>query len=222
MFRCNHVCKKVMGFGNTKWVLRGQFISSNYKLADAWGWSESSVRKFMRLLTDNDMIRREPSVKWTLYECTNYCAYQSVDASELQPNPNAQKTHKKRTAHAQKTPNNNDNNYKELKEVINTYSNDPKLNEALMNFLDMRIKKKKEPTVNAMELVIKKIKPFDIETQIQMIENSIVGGWTDVYKLKEEKQLIYQKPDKPSQRNNFDQRDFDEAYPNGLFYNNTK
>jgi hypothetical protein len=189
-----------MGYGDTKWVLRGQFISSNYKLAEAWGWSESSVRKFMRLLTDNDMISRKPSVKWTLYECTNYCAYQSVDASEIQAKPNVQKTHKKRTANAQRAPNNNDNNYKELKEVISTYSNDPKLNESLTNFLDMRIKKKKEPTVNAMELVCKTLKSFDIETQIAMLNKSIVNGWTDVYALKETNQ---QTPTKPTGKISF-------------------
>ncbi len=185
MFRCNHVCKKVMGFGDIKWVLRGQFISSNYKLAEAWGWSESSVRKFIKLLETELMVMTSSHSKFTLYEVTNYYVYQSVDDSELQTNSNVQKTHRKRTAHAQKTPNNNDNNYKELKEVINTYSNNPKLNEALMNYLDMRIKKKKVPTVHAMELVFKTLKPFNTETQIAMLNKSIVNGWTDVYEPKE-------------------------------------
>lgn len=188
IFRCNHVCKKVMGYGNVNWVLRGQFISSNYKLAEAWGWSESNVRKFIRLLQDNQMMLRKPSVKWTLYEVIKYCVYQSVDTSESQEYPNAQKTHKKRTTNAQKTPNKNDNNDKELKELINTYTQDPDLIISLEKFIDMRINKKKPPTNEAMRLILKKLKPFSTLIQIKMLEKSIVNNWTDVFPLKESNQ----------------------------------
>lgn len=203
-----------MGFGNIEWVLRGQFISSNYKLAEAWGWSESSVRKFMRWLQDNGMIIRKANVKWTLYEVTKYCVYQSNDISELQPIKNAQKTRKKRTTNAQRTPNNNDNNYKTLKEIINIYATDPKLNSTLLNFLDMRIQKKKVPTDRAMELIIKTLKPFDIDTQILMLEKSIKSGWPDVYPLNEPKKMEAQK----SNRDNFEQRDSD--YTDENFFSN--
>lgn len=185
MFRCNHVCKKVVGYGDITWVLRGQFISSNYKLAESWGWSESSVRKFIKLLEKDSMLIVKANSKFTLYEVTNYCVYQSADISETQPIPNAQKTHKKRTPHAPRTPNNNDNNYKELKEVINIYTNDPALNESLQSFLEMRIKKKKVPTEHALQLIFKTLDKHDIITKIQMVNKSVVNGWTDVYKPKD-------------------------------------
>lgn len=114
ILRCNHVCNKVTGYGKCEWVLRGQFISSNYKLAEYWGWSESTVRIFIKLLESEKMIIKKSFSKYTLYEVTNYCVYQSIDTEGLQEITNAQKTHKKRTRHAQKTPNNNDNNNKEL------------------------------------------------------------------------------------------------------------
>jgi biotin operon repressor len=214
MFRCNHVCKKVIGFGDINWVLRGQFISSNYKLAEAWGWSESSVRKFMRWLQDNGMIVRKASVKWTLYEVTKYCVYQGIDTSELQQISNARKTHKKRTTNAQRTPNNNDNNYNKLKEIINIYTSDPKLNESLNNFLEMRIQKKKMPTENALNLITKKLSKFDISVQIEMVNKSVVNGWTDVYELKPNQTNTYQKQDK-SNRTNFEQREYDDNYFKG-------
>lgn len=117
MFRCNHVCKKVIGYGDCVWVLRGQFISSNYKLADAWGWSESSVRQFIKLLVKEKMIIILSSRHYTLYEVVNYCVYQSLDNAELEEISNAQKTHRKRTLNAQKTLNNNDKNIKNDKKI---------------------------------------------------------------------------------------------------------
>ncbi len=214
VFRCNHVCRKVVGYGDIKWVLRGQFVSSNYKLAEAWGWSESSVRKFIKLLVKDSMITATANKNYTLYEVVNYCVYQSIDITELQQKSNAQKTHSKRTPHAQRTPNNNDNNYKTLKEIINIYATDPKLNSTLLNFLDMRIQKKKVPTDKAMELIINTLKPFDIETQIQMLEKSIKSGWTDVYPPNEPKKMEAKK----SNRDNFEQRD--NEYSGENFFSN--
>jgi hypothetical protein len=51
-----------------------------------------------------------------------------------------------------------------------------------------------------MELVCKTLKSFDIETQIAMLNKSIVNGWTDVYALKETNQ---QQPTKPAGRISF-------------------
>jgi hypothetical protein len=118
IFRCNHVCKPVTGFGLIKWVKRGEFISSNYKLAEAWGWSEASVRTFMRLLEYNKMILRKSFVKCSLYILQNYAYFQSTEIEDYNQIQNARKTHKKRTEHAQKTPNNNDKNVKNEKKNI--------------------------------------------------------------------------------------------------------
>ena len=83
LLRCNHVCKKVMTGGGLKWVLRGQFIGSNYKLAEAWGWSESSTRRFIKLLIDEGMLSVLSTRHYSILEVTKYGAYQSIDNSEL-------------------------------------------------------------------------------------------------------------------------------------------
>jgi NACalpha-BTF3-like transcription factor len=117
IFRCNHICKPVSGFGNIQWVKRGEFISSNYKLAEAWGWSESAVRTFMRQLEYNKMILRQSFVKFSLYILQNYTYFQSAETEDLSEVANAQKTHRKRTGNAQKTPNNNDKNEINIKDI---------------------------------------------------------------------------------------------------------
>lgn len=222
MFRCNHVCKKVIGYGDVKWVLRGQFISSNYKLAEAWGWAESSVRKFMRLLTDNGMIRRKTSVKWTLYECTNYCVYQSIDTSEIQPKPNAQKTRKKRTANAQRAPNNNDNNYKNINNNINTLGDKPQTTKFI------------PPTVDEVKAYCKeRNNAVDAE---KFIDHYAAANWfRGKTKIKDWKACVRtweknekDKPSntyqtrKPTQSTNFEQREYGDEYYDNFFVNTQK
>jgi DNA replication protein DnaD len=121
MFRCNHTCRQIPRDGGMVWILRGQFVLSNYKLAEAWGWSESSVRVFLKLLSSQKMLTILSTRHYTLYEVTKYCVYQSRYLEELEGFQNAQETHKKRTRNAQETPNNilkNDKNDKKLKKVL--------------------------------------------------------------------------------------------------------
>ncbi len=181
MLRCNYVCKPITGYGNLKWVKRGEFVSSNYKLAEAWGWSESAVRNFMRRLEYNGMILRQSFGKCSLYFLQNYAHFQSVETEDLSQPSNAQKTHRKRTRNAHAAPNNNDNNIKELKDYLNIYIQDDSLKQSYIDFIDMRIKKKKLPTIKAIELIIKKLQPFDIDIQKNALEKSIVNGWSDVF-----------------------------------------
>lgn len=202
MFRCNHVCKKVIGYGDYTWVLRGQFISSNYKLADAWGWSESSVRQFIKLLVKEKMITVLSSRHYTLYEVTNYCVYQSLDNAELEEISNAQKTHRKRTGNAQKTPNKNDKNDKNDKKNI---------------FIP--------PTLDEVKAYCKernnKIDPekwFDFyESKNWMIGKNKMSNWKAAVRTWEKSDNIKSTTSKAANKGNFDQRkytdeDFESLY----------
>jgi hypothetical protein len=188
LFRCNHVCIKMPPQYQGIWILRGQFLLSNLKLAETWGWDEKKVRRFMGYLEQEGMIRYFPRNKFCVYECVKYAELQATESDYLQTIHAEQKPSKRRTKAEQTPTNNNDNNDKELKELINTYAQDPKLNDTLNKFLDMRVSKKKTPTNYAMELIFKTLKPFDIETQIKMLEKSIVSQWTDVFPLKDKPQ----------------------------------
>jgi len=201
IFRCNHICNKVTGYGKCDWVLRGQFISSNYKLAESWGWSESSVRAFIKLLESENMLTKKSFSKYTLYEVTNYCVYQSVDTEVLQENSNAQKTRKKRTENAQKTPNNNDNNEKNEKKVIKkiieidetiieNYTNDLDLKEAIRSFIDHREVKKKPLTNNSLKLMLIKLDKLSSsnQTKTDILNESVISGWLGIFPLKNQNQ----------------------------------
>ena len=80
-------------------------------------------------------------------------------------------------------------------EIINSYTTSEELKTALIEFVKMRKAIKKPLTDNALKLIIKKLDTIasnDTE-KIQILENSIVGGWQGVYALKaEDKQQAQQ------------------------------
>lgn len=71
-------------------------------------------------------------------------------------------------------------------EVIDTLVTDPKLKEALIEFIKMRKLSKKPPTDHALELLIKKLFKMssDPETQIEIVEQSILNNWQGFFPLK--------------------------------------
>ena len=125
IFRCNHRCVRVPIGGKLTLVKRGQFISSNLKLGEAWKWDEKTVRRFMLLLQQECMVSFFPTNKYTLYEVTNYAEHQSVDTVAVQPVKRRAKAEqmpsKSRTNAEQAPTNNNDlimiNNDKEIKDI---------------------------------------------------------------------------------------------------------
>ena len=80
-------------------------------------------------------------------------------------------------------------------EIINAYTDNEELKNALLEFVKMRKAIKKTLTDNALKLITKKLDTIasnDTE-KIQILENSIVGGWQGVYPLKaEDKQQAQQ------------------------------
>jgi hypothetical protein len=62
---------------------------------------------------------------------------------------------------------------------------DEKLNKTFMDFINMRKSIKAKMTDRAIELMIKKIEKEQPDTAIQMLEQSIMNGWKDIYPLKE-------------------------------------
>ncbi|MFC0204713.1 hypothetical protein [Novosphingobium soli] len=59
---------------------RGQLCVSRSQLADAWGWSPSSVERFLTRLETEQMIGRETGQGRTIITICNYAKYQDVEA----------------------------------------------------------------------------------------------------------------------------------------------
>lgn len=72
-------------------------------------------------------------------------------------------------------------------DILDNMVTDPKLKEALIEFIKMRKLSKKPPTDHALELLIKKLFKMssDTETQIEIVEQSITNNWQGFFPLKQ-------------------------------------
>lgn len=81
----NHKEKKILFNGSFKKVDVGERITSEQKLAERWGVSRNTVRKFLSLLVEDDMISIEKSRKnGTTYKVNNYAIYQGFSEEKKQ------------------------------------------------------------------------------------------------------------------------------------------
>lgn len=65
--------------------------------------------------------------------------------------------------------------------IKDTYFDDEELNDLFKDFLDMRKKKKVPNTDRSIKLLLNKLNKYSIEEQKDMIERSIISGWTSVF-----------------------------------------
>lgn len=83
----------------------------------------------------------------------------------------------------------------EKKEEKKPYFANAELNSIFTEFIEVRKKLKAVNSERAIKTLINKLNKYDDDTKYQMIENSIVNSWKDVYELKEQKAIGYkQKP----------------------------
>ena len=79
----NHKDVKMPIGENIEIIKRGQFVTSISKLADKWMWSFNTVKKFLNLLENDNMLTRKSDNSKTVITIINYELYQySGDENE--------------------------------------------------------------------------------------------------------------------------------------------
>jgi len=75
--------------------------------------------------------------------------------------------------------------------IIDDFTKDESLKESIWDYIKMRISMKKKPTDRALKEVLKKLSSFESDTgrQIEILNKSIIGSWTDIYPLKDNQKL---------------------------------
>lgn len=124
----NHDSNKVLLGNEVIEVNRGEFITSEVKLMDRWGWSKSKVRSFLELLQKDKMLIKISDKKKTTIYIENYSDYQDSQTTK-EPQKDYEETIKK----LQKDTNNNVNNANNenkkilpLKKETKIFTNDDK------------------------------------------------------------------------------------------------
>ena len=73
--------------------------------------------------------------------------------------------------------------------IINSYTDNPELRQALIDFIEMRKRMKKPPTVRALKLCLKKLDDLAVDDFIKtkIVNQSVVCCWLDFFELRNNK-----------------------------------
>ena len=169
----------------------GQLICGEDKLASKWGWSRGKVKRYLDMLENLGMIKKNGTPYGTLITVENYTKYQgeclysdttddTTDGTSLDTTGGTSDgTHKKNVK--------KDKNVKNVKKDI--YIGVPdELKTAFMEFAEMREAKKKPiMTENTVTRILNRLEKFASSTdeKIAILNQSTDHCWIDVYDLKE-------------------------------------
>ncbi|MEA4963986.1 helix-turn-helix domain-containing protein [Lutispora sp.] len=137
-------------------------------------------------------------------------AYSPVETPDINNINNINKEERKKEGKNKSSPT--------YQKIIDSFTQDEKLIEAIWGYIQMRIAKRAKPTDRALELVLKNLTLMaagDIQVQIDILNQSTMNNWTDIYPLKDKgaaKELAAAKDnEKPKGRtfNNFNGRSYD-------------
>ncbi|MGJ0848293.1 conserved phage C-terminal domain-containing protein [Tissierella praeacuta] len=126
----NHEYKKIPLGNELVEVKRGSRVTSIRQLCDRWGWSNTKVRGFLKLLEEEKMLIVKSDSKKTTLTVVNYNDYQVAKDSE-NDTETTEKHHRNIAEKSQKHTNNNDNNdnndnkdiYADIVEYLNSKTN---------------------------------------------------------------------------------------------------
>lgn len=194
----NHEDKKFL-LGNELMIVKcGSLVTSIEKLKARWGWSNTKVINFLKLLENDEMITRKSDTKKTVITLLNYSKFNGYEKTKTMPKryENDTKTIRKHTNNNENNINNNNNKEKKERKKETSYDeilssvSDDSLRDLYVEYIKMRKMIKSPMTDRALTMLIKKVnelEPTSIDRQKQLIETAIMNNWKSVYPLKENK-----------------------------------
>lgn len=96
----------------------GQFVTSQVKLAEAWGWNRETVNKYLKRLKNDEQIGYKTSNKFTLITICNWDSYQNPDKEKPAAKPTAKPTTAQHQGSTKTGTINNEKNEKNIKHLL--------------------------------------------------------------------------------------------------------
>lgn len=199
-------CLALANFQDTKWrgieIPRGSFIGSIASLAEKTGLSEKQVRTSLKRLKAAGNLASQSTNRYTIYKVENYDMYQaegkpegSLRASKGQARgkqgATAEERKERQEGKEEKQKEKKKKEKFEPKRMIEDYTQDPSLREALLDFLDFRKSAKAAvSTKRQMQLLLNKLDQLshgDHQKKIKIVNRSTENGWKGFFELREEK-----------------------------------
>lgn len=185
----NHQNNKFLFDGQLIEVNRGEFITSVRQLCERWGWSNTKVNRFLKMLEDDQMLIRKSDSKKTVITIVNYDFYQRYESKETtqKRQQNDAEASQKHTNNNDKTMNNNvNNNNPRNSQKTREYADDDP-NKKLAILLLKLIRKNqniKEPNLdkwaNTIRLTIEADKRTGKEVQDMIVWSTSDEFWSGV------------------------------------------
>lgn len=112
LFLVNHRSKKSLIDGRLQEIERGQTVTSVRKLCDRWGWSNTKVHRFLKMLESDGMVNVKSDSKKTVINVVNYSVYQDSESEKTtqKRQSNVTETSQKHTNKNEKKDKNEKNN----------------------------------------------------------------------------------------------------------------
>lgn len=178
-------------------IKAGQAIIGYSKLATELGFTVQQVRTALKKLESTGEITRNSTNKFTVITVENWEDYQLDSYDSNKRATNEQQTNNKPTTNGQQTNNKPITTSEECKERKNVkkermkeiYKEIPaELHEPLEAFMEMRKSIKKPLTDNALKIMLNKLNKLsngDIQTSINILNESTMNCWQGIFPLKE-------------------------------------
>jgi len=171
----------------------GESLKSHLTWGKRWGWSESKVRRYFKLLKNMGQIVEKSEVKTTRISLINYHTYDPRRRAN-----DDEATSKRRASDDEATTDKNDNNVKnEKKRTKENFIFPESYSEALKSkfndFIDNRKELKKPVTKKAFTALVEKLNSLSAGNEsiaIQILNNSIESGWSGLFQIKNSKGKI--------------------------------
>lgn len=174
----NHEDRKVFFENEIIHVKRGEFISSEPKLAERWGWSRTKVRNFLTLLEKDCMIlNKKEGKKRTRIIVLNYNEYQEFKDNEktIDETTGEQDEDKGRTReeHKQELKNLRIKELKNIEEDSSTTLSKEVLNQIIKEWNQLGLQQLKgiNKNTNRYSMLKARISEYSLNEVIQAIKN---------------------------------------------------
>lgn len=109
LLRANHDCVKVPVGSDFITLEPGDFMTSEVKLAEAFGWSRTKIRRFISRLESDHMCVKKAASKGTVISVVNWALYQNPQTAKEQKK-NSRRYSRRTAKEQQKNTDNNINN----------------------------------------------------------------------------------------------------------------
>ena len=166
-------------------IKRGQCLTSLKRIHERTGLTYQQIRTSLDKLQKSQEINKQITNRYSIITINKYNDYQNIDK---------QTTNKRQTNDNIIIKNNKNNTNKEInikenisKDIQKKYFESLKVNTLFNEFLEQRKKLKAVNSERAINTLINKLNNYDEDTQIKMIENSIVNSWKGIFEIKETK-----------------------------------